>query len=610
MIVEMKKLSLITLTADVENTLGLLRTLGVMHLDIKRGNSESLSALTDARALAQRALLILPDKGTGSPANAAGWEEDPSSLIRRILEIQNTVRDLYDELERLQREKSRLSAWGDFSPQDIVKLREKGIDIRLYILTKEQFESLDSSVQAFTIQKGKTAVYVVVVGEALAGAAETSLPSAGISEVRTQIDKVQTQIGDLSTEFNSLAAQKHVVQGKIDSIDTEMEFEQAKLSMDADSGISHIDGYVPEPQVRRIKSAASSNGWALMVRDPEDDDPVPTLVKNPKPVGIIAPIFKMLGTIPGYAEYDISFWFLVFFALFFAMIIGDGGYGAIFLGVSVTAIITLKAKGKKVGRELALLTFLSCCTIVWGAITGTWLGSPAIAEAMPFRLLIIPAISSFNPRSSQSIKYICFIIGTIQILLAHIWNFIAELRKKPRIKAFAQIGWMAIVYGIYFLVLNLVLDPDAYPLPPFALWLILGGLGLVVIFSEQQGKFFIGIGRGFASLFTTLLDGIGAFADIISYIRLFAVGLATIEIAKAFNQMAADMGNSIVGLVGAIFVLIVGHGLNIAMGALSVIVHGVRLNMLEFSGHLGMEWTGIQYAPFSEGTELQKDTTS
>ena len=99
----------------------------------------------------------------------------------------------------------------------------------------------------------------------------------------------------------------------------------------------------------------------------------------------------------------------------------------------------------------------------------------------------------------------------------------------------------------------------------------------MVIFSEQEGNFFKGFLKGLASLFPTFLDSISAFADVISYIRLFAVGLATVEIAKAFNAMASEMGASVVGVIGAILVLLVGHGLNLAMGAMSVIVHGVRL---------------------------------
>jgi V/A-type H+-transporting ATPase subunit I len=110
----------------------------------------------------------------------------------------------------------------------------------------------------------------------------------------------------------------------------------------------------------------------------------------------------------------------------------------------------------------------------------------------------------------------------------------------------------------------------------------------------------VGIGKGLANLITIGLDGVSAFTDIISYIRLFAVGLASVEIAKSFNSMAEGMMDGIGGIIGGILVLLLGHTLNLIMGALSVIVHGVRLNMLEFSGHLGMQWTGTPYRPFSK----------
>jgi V/A-type H+-transporting ATPase subunit I len=156
------------------------------------------------------------------------------------------------------------------------------------------------------------------------------------------------------------------------------------------------------------------------------------------------------------------------------------------------------------------------------------------------------------------------------------------------------------VLGLYYLVLFLVLDPEKYPVPGFSLVMVGVGLVLVLFLSEQEGNFFKGVLKGLANFMPKALDSISAFSDIISYIRLFAVGLATVEIAKSFNSMAAELGNSVLGIVGGIVILLIGHGLNMAMAALSVVVHGVRLNVLEFSGHLGMEWTGIPYDPFRD----------
>jgi V/A-type H+-transporting ATPase subunit I len=167
------------------------------------------------------------------------------------------------------------------------------------------------------------------------------------------------------------------------------------------------------------------------------------------------------------------------------------------------------------------------------------------------------------------------------------------------IMAIAQLGWFSLVLGLYYLVLNLVLSADRYPMPRYSIYMIAAGIAMIIFFSKQEGKFFKGLLKGVGGLITTFIDSIGSFSDIISYIRLFAVGLATVEIAKSFNSMAAGMGDGVIGIVGGAIILIFGHGLNLAMGALSVIVHGVRLNMLEFSGHLGMEWTGVPYTPFT-----------
>ncbi len=169
--------------------------------------------------------------------------------------------------------------------------------------------------------------------------------------------------------------------------------------------------------------------------------------------------------------------------------------------------------------------------------------------------------------------------------------------------ALADLGWLALVVGLFYLVLNLVLDAEKYPMPDFATYLIGGGFAFLILFGQQEKgqNFFVGILKGVAGLLTTFLDCISCFGDIISYIRLYAVGLATVAISQTFNGMAAGMVETgAVGVILAVLVLTLGHTLNVVMAILSVVVHGVRLNMLEFSGHLGMQWTGYGYQPFSE----------
>jgi V/A-type H+-transporting ATPase subunit I len=152
-------------------------------------------------------------------------------------------------------------------------------------------------------------------------------------------------------------------------------------------------------------------------------------------------------------------------------------------------------------------------------------------------------------------------------------------------------------------VLQIVLGVEG--IPTFALYLMGGGLAAVFLFSyQEEGRnFFIGVLKALANFITVFLDGVSAFSDIISYIRLYAVGLASLRIAESFNSMATGVAegvDGIGGIVAMVLILFLGHSLNLAMAALSVVVHGVRLNMLEFSGHLGMEWTGVPYTPFQK----------
>lgn len=308
-----------------------------------------------------------------------------------------------------------------------------------------------------------------------------------------------------------------------------------------------------------------------------------------------------MGTVPGYYEFDISVLFLMFLSIFFGMIVGDGGYGLIFFSLPFAIFVKKRIENKEVPPAIILLMVFAVFTIIWGAITGTWFGHEEFADNSFLSIFVIKRIDSFNPRSSETVQKLCFILGTVHIAIAHFWGFLRDLKKKPRIKAFAQFGWLVAVLGLYYVVLYIVLSPTEYPIPTYALVMVLSGIVAVVLFAQQEGdNFFKGVLRGIGGIMPTFLDSIGAFSDIISYIRLFAVGLATVEIAKSFNQMAAGAGEGVIGVVAGILIIFLGHGLNLIMASLSVVVHGVRLNMLEFSSHLGMEWTGIAYKPFEE----------
>ena len=436
------------------------------------------------------------------------------------------------------------------------------------------------------------------------------VPEKGLSGLRDSLEEKKRETASIRQEIEALRSFEAAIFEARKTIQGKIEFEQAGADLGTEGPLAHLSGFVPETKIDDLRRTAKTEGWGLLIRDPAEDEAVPTLVENPRAVRIIQPVFDFLGTVPGYREVDISFFFLVFFSFFFAMIIGDAAYGTLLLGVSVFFAVRSRKKTGTVPAVLALFLLMASGTIVWGALTGNWFGFEPIAKTAPFSWFVVPALSSWNPKSSDAVKFITFVVGTIHLSIAHIWNFSREIRKKPRIRAFAQLGWLSMVLGLYFLVLNMVLDPIKYPVPDFAKTMILVGFLMVLFLSQQEGNFFKGLIKGLGGFITTFLNSISAFSDIISYIRLFAVGLAGIEIAKSFNAMAQGMMTNPAGIVFGIIVIVLGHGLNMAMSGLSVIVHGVRLNVLEFSNHLGLEWSGFSYKPFREQIERKTQTQS
>jgi V/A-type H+-transporting ATPase subunit I len=383
----------------------------------------------------------------------------------------------------------------------------------------------------------------------------------------------------------------------------DLTMETVRSGIERQGPVVYLSGWVPTADAQRLKAVARSRAWGLLVGDPGPEDSPPTKVLRNPVVRMIAPVFQFLGTIPGYREYDISAWFLGFFSLYFAMIFGDGGYGIILLLAGIVGTVKAKASRRRLPDALRLLLLLAVCTMGWGLVTATWFAIPR--ESLPgfLRAAAIPAIRGDNPDSRVNIMVFCFSLGLAQLSVAHIKNI---LRDFPSLKFLAQLGSLSMVVGMFTVVLNLIIDPKRFPIPTWALLLIGGGFLLVFVFGNWNGNLLRTLVAALQGFIPTFLGTVGVFADIASYMRLWAVGLAGVYISQTVNGMAAGLfgdpgGHILAFVVGALaggVLILAGHSLNLIMTALSVVVHGIRLNMLEFSGHLGMEWSGYPYEPF------------
>jgi V/A-type H+-transporting ATPase subunit I len=268
------------------------------------------------------------------------------------------------------------------------------------------------------------------------------------------------------------------------------------------------------------------------------------------------------------------------------MLVGDAGYGLLFLGMSFFAKSRLKAVPAHV---FTLVNIMSVCTIVWGVVTGSWFGLTnleSLGGGLP-AAFTIPWLTGDN--AAGNIMLLTFLIGAVHLTIAHAWTFI---RLYPSSQCWAQIGWILTTWTMFFAARSMVLLKD---FPSVMFGVLTAGILLLVVFMVPPKR----LKTEWVSLVMLPLNLISNFVDVVSYVRLFAVGAATFAVASAFNSMAMDMGFSgiLTGLLSA-FVLFFGHVLNILLAAMSVLVHGVRLNILEFAGHMGLTWAGVKYEPF------------
>ncbi len=259
------------------------------------------------------------------------------------------------------------------------------------------------------------------------------------------------------------------------------------------------------------------------------------------------------------------------------MIIGDAGYGTIYF--LSTLFMHRRFAARAVDKKVFFLFYLfSGCAIFWGALTGTVFGQGWFLKAgfKPF----IPVLND-----TKFLQAFCFFLGAFHLTLGHAWQ---ALRKLPSLTAFSDAGWICVLWSAFFIAKTLILND---PLPCFVKQFVILGVGLVILFTNPQRNILKTICSG---LGTVALSLVNTFTDVVSYVRLFAVGLAGVAISDTVNTLAAGFGPGIIGVL----IVFLGHTINIVLGPMSVLVHGIRLNVLEFSGHAGLSWSGVTYKPF------------
>lgn len=605
MIVQMKALTLLCSAKARDAALIALRELGCVHVRPDIRDSEAIRKAAGRVAAAEQALRVLdvatrdglfvfkPD--ASSPVN--GWDGEalmqaadaataPTSVeeVNRLAEM---VTRLREEASSLEMQLYRYVPFGEINPATLAALAGSGLTVRLFKVPETAAETLGAEAYLFGSEAGF--VYGAwISGEPLPeGCEAVQAPTLSTAEMRRQrtvmTEQAEVLVGMIAT---AAATVRPLIDKRLRADGAEKTLAEVSANLRDEGAVAYLTGYLPARAAEALLAKAKSEGWGVVLEEPAPDDPnVPVLLEPPKGFRSIGMLFKGLGILPGYSEGDCSVPFYLFFSVFFAMLVGDAGYGALMLAGVLAAGAKL---WKKVAARPVIIIFTVFClsTILWGVLSGTYFG---IAKAaLPACLQKIPTVSWLN--DDNNMMFLCFLIGAVHISVARLWNAILLA---PHLKAIGEIGWMGVTWSMFMIVSGIVVNWFAQP--AWAWWFLGGSVALILIPLVADIKH-EGVSVGMLPL-----NVISAMGDIISYVRLFAVGLASIKVAENFNSMA--LGLDLPFAVKAIcvcLILLVGHGLNLAMGALSVLVHAVRLNTLEFSNAKGITWSGVPYIPFKQ----------
>ena len=603
MIARMLKAYVVARAADREALLAALAELGVVHLTpVDPARAVPDEHAVAAAGAARRALQILGAvEPTGSRLGLSAAE-----AVDEIIGIQRRSAEMSHRLSALHHEVEQVSLWGDVRLEQFEQLRQSGIDVQFFSVPRADVDAAEAEVvQPLTELPGKQMLVAVINRSGELQLPDTAtpvpLPKRDRPTVRAEAAEIDASLKADAERLCRLAHLKDNIRKHASAMEEQLTFSLARKGALAGENLFAVQGWVPKRQAEALPNGLTAIGLdvAVTTAEPTEDDEPPTLVEYPKWARPIQGLFSILGTLPGYREMDLSPFFMIALPLFAAMLIGDAGYGLLF--VLVPALTYRKAVAAAGKPGVHLLIVMGIATMIWGVLTGAFFGvtpqnlinTGGACARIGNVLHACQVIRGDAQEQAYIIMKISFVIAAVHLSLAQLRQAIDVA---PRLEMLSKVGWAIFLWGIFLVIWYLFFQSQAGRRPHWlTMHLLVGGAAMAIIFASPDRNPLKMVGKGLAQFPLTALS---AFSDSISYIRLMGVGLASTIIGQTFNQLGANVADAATWFAGA-FVVLFGHGLNIAMCMIAILAHGVRLNMLEFSSNAGVQWAGYAYEPFA-----------
>ena len=535
--------------------------------------------------------------------------------FERYSELRQQKASLQAEVARLEKYAEELQPWGEFEGEAHEKLKQQGVVLRYFQAQVSTFDKLaEEWSEGYTIveiNRDSSAVYFVVVAapgdDIVIDAQEVKAPAMDSQGVEAEAEKCRQQIAELNVELSVCAASVEAIEQELDRKVRQLQNVKIKgtASEAADGALVVMEGWAEEDKSAEVDKLLDEYSDVIYLkRDAEREDDTPVKLKNNR----FARLFELIGAmyaLPKYGTMDLTPFFAPFYMLFFAICLNDAGYGAI---LTLIGLVLLKKSSGGFMKQAAWLTvFCGGATTLFGFYTGSLFGM-SIPDMLGYESI---AASPFLDFQNQFFS-LALALGVVQILFGMLLNICLQTKLFGFTSTFGLLGWFIILLsgclavGLPMLNESLVISWFTASSPAFYAAMGVGAV-LMLLLNNIKRNPLINLGSGLWDAYNNIT---GLLSDVLSYIRLFAIGLSGGVLAQVFNSLALgltglDAGiesfgvGTIFQIIGATAILLIGHGINLFMSSISSFVHPMRLTFVEFYKNAGFEMTTRQFEPLT-----------
>lgn len=581
-IVSLQKIALIGFADDRERLLTDLQDLGCVHIVPLATENAGVTGNPHQPEIrdALEFLRSYPHRRRQSKDSA---RFDAPSITRQILDVRQRLQDLASERDFLIKRINDMRPWGDFAFSPLTEMGN--LRLWFYKVPHNDMAKVRKLPLAYEIvKKDSRFSYVVVVAESEPQDMPINrvyIGSRPRTELEYRLDEVELAIEDVQAERAYLTRWYGLLRDNIAELDDRAALQAAKNQTLSRGEMFALSGWVPDNQLDNIRKYALKHGVHLEMQTAQQHDNPPTCLHNPSWLAAGEDLVNFYMT-PGYRTWDPSAVVFVSFSLFFAMILADAGY-ALILGAALLFFWRPMGKSKSGRRFRPLCAAIVICSLLYGMLIGSYFGIVPPKDSLLGWFFIL------DMADSERMMKISVFIGCLHIILATVMD---AVRFKRNPEGLASVGWALIVSAGLLWLIAAALQLHGFA-PVSVAFASIGGL-LVLLFSAPSEKPLPRLLKGVLGLtkFTA------AFGDVFSYMRLFALGLASGSLAIEFNHMAADIYHAMpgAGLFFAFLVLVLGHAINFLLGLMSGVIQGLRLNVIEFF-NWGLKDEGVPFNP-------------